>query len=76
MHSIIMVHNYPINVAITPRAACGCRLTSVNRGPNIYTVDDFLTSGEVDHLLELITANKRRYSHLQHFVLNFPGMLL
>lgn len=33
----------------------------MHRGPNIYTVDDFLTSAEVDHLLELITVNKRRF---------------
>ena len=39
----------------------GRTLTSVHRGPNIYTIDDFLTGSEVDHLLELIAQNKRRF---------------
>ena len=47
--------------AQTEHKILGRMLTPVHRGPNIYTIDDFLTSGEVDHLLELIAQNKRRF---------------
>lgn len=33
----------------------------MHRGPNVYTIDDFLTGSEVDHLLELAAQNKRRF---------------
>ena len=45
----------------TQHKILGRTLTSVHRGPNVYTIDDFLTGSEVDHLLELAAQNKRRF---------------
>ena len=39
----------------------GRTLSPVHRGPNVYTIDEFLTESEVDHLLELVAQNKRRF---------------
>jgi hypothetical protein len=40
----------------------GRQLLQVHSSPNIFTVKNFLTEGEVSHLLELSRKNKKRFS--------------
>ena len=40
---------------------CGRTLQMVRRSPNIYTIDDFLTSNECEHLLKFVEQKKRKF---------------
>ena len=40
---------------------CRCKLKAVRHSPNVFIIDNFLTDNEIDHLLQIVHKNEKKF---------------